>query len=309
MPYPEIDPVLVSLGPLPIRWYALAYIAGLLIGAWYVGRLLARPALFAPAAPPLDRRSVDDLVTWIIIGVVLGGRLGFVLFYRPELIFEVTRLGPVPVPQLLAVWEGGMSFHGGLLGVCVAAFVFARRRGEDPLRVGDLLACATPIGLFFGRLANFINAELYGRPTEAPVGMVFPQRFDRTADAWLYGPEGGSATYTREAWLDSGNAVARHPSQLYEAALEGLVLFVVIRIAVTRLGALRRPGLATGLFLAGYGVARFTVEFFRQPDAYESAATIGFLTRGMMLSLPMIALGAFLVWRASRRPHPKELTA
>ena len=307
MPYPEIDPILINLGPLPIRWYALAYIAGLVIGAWYVGRLVARPALWTPAAPPLGRQGVDDLVTWIIVGVILGGRLGFVLFYRPELIFELTSLGPLPVPQLIAIWEGGMSFHGGLLGVAVAALLFARRRETDPLRVGDLLACAAPIGLFFGRLANFINAELYGRETDAPVGMVFPVRFDREADAWLYGPEGSVGAYTREAWLETGRAVARHPSQLYEAALEGLVLFVVIRVAVTRLGALRHPGFATGLFLCGYGLARFVVEFFRQPDAYDFAGPIGFLTRGMMLSLPMIALGVFLAWRATR--VPKEVPA
>ena len=300
MPYPEIDPVLISLGPLPIRWYALAYIAGLILGAWYVGRLLARPALWGAASPPLTRAQLDDLVTWIIVGVILGGRIGFVLFYRPELLLSLTTLGPVPVPQALAVWEGGMSFHGGLLGVAVATLLFARRRGENPLRIGDLLACATPIGLFFGRLANFINAELYGRETDAAVGMVFPLRFDRQADAWLYGPEGGPAAFTREAWLASGDAVARHPSQLYEAALEGVLLFLLIRVAVVRFGALRRPGLATGLFLGGYGLARFVVEFFREPDTYAFAEAIGFLTRGMTLSLPMIALGAFLAWRATR---------
>ena len=300
MPYPEIDPVLIHLGPLPIRWYALAYIAGLVIGAWSVGRLLARPALWSPAAPPLTRSALDDLVTWIIVGVILGGRVGFVLFYRPELLGEVARLGPVPVPALLAIWEGGMSFHGGLLGVAVATLLFARRRGADPLRIGDLLACAAPIGLFFGRLANFINAELYGRTTDAPVGMVFPRVFDTVRDRWLYGPEGEIPSYTREAWLATGQAEARHPSQLYEAALEGVVLFVVIRLAVTRFGALRRPGLATGLFLGGYGLSRFVVEFFREPDAYRFADAVGFLTRGMLLSIPMIALGLFLAWRATR---------
>ena len=307
MPYPEIDPVLISLGPLPIRWYALAYLAGVVLGAWYVGRLLSRPQLWAPAAPPLERSALDDLVTWIIVGVILGGRLGFVLFYRPELLFELTSLGPIPVPQLLAVWEGGMSFHGGLLGVAVATLLFARRREADPFRIGDLLACATPIGLFFGRIANFINAELYGRPTDAPVGMVFPVRFDRASDAWLYGPDSSAALYTRAEWLATGQAVARHPSQLYEAALEGAVLFAVLYVAVTRFGLLRRRGAAIGVFLAGYGLSRFVVEFFREPDTYRYTETLGFLTRGMMLSLPMIALGAFFLWRA--RTTPKEVAA
>jgi phosphatidylglycerol:prolipoprotein diacylglycerol transferase len=286
MPYPEIDPVLISLGPLPIRWYALAYLAGVVLGTLYVGRLIAAPARWGGAGAPLDKRKLDDLVTWIIIGVIAGGRLGFLLFYRPELILEMTSvLGGVPFPAALAVWEGGMSFHGGLIGVAAAAFLFARRIGEDPFRIGDLLACAAPIGLFFGRIANFINAELYGRPTDAPVGVVFPDYWDPRTEGWVY----------------AADAVPRHPSQLYEAALEGLLLFVVIRVATTR-GLLRHPGAATGLFLAGYGLARFLVEFFREPDAY--AATLGFLTRGMLLSLPMAAIGAFLIVRALRKPAP-----
>lgn len=290
MPYPDIDPVLISLGPLPIRWYALAYLAGVALGAFYVVRLVARPALWGEGVPPLDKAKIDDLVTWIILGVILGGRLGFLLFYRPELILELTRvLGAVPFPAALAVWEGGMSFHGGLLGVAVACWAFARRIGEDPFRIGDLLACAAPIGLFFGRIANFINAELYGRATDAPWGVVFPQYWDPTSQAWIY----------------ASDAVARHPSQLYEALLEGALLFVVIRLCVLR-SALRHPGVATGTFLAGYGASRFLVEFFREPDSY--AATFGFLTRGMMLSLPMILLGAFLIVRGLRRPVPSQAT-
>ena len=299
MPFPEIDPVWFHLGPLPVRWYALAYLTGIVLGAWYIGRLLRAPRRWGEGAPPMDRSALDDFTTWIIVGVIAGGRLGFLAFYRPELFVEPFAAWPdlfgVPIWPPLAVWTGGMSFHGGLLGVAAATLLFARRRGADPLAIGDLLACAAPIGLFFGRAANFINAELYGRATDAPWGMVFPTEFDTDADTWLYGPGG---TMTREAWLATGQAVARHPSQLYEAMLEGLVLFVVIRIAVVR-GALRCPGAATGLFLLGYGLSRLTVEFFRQPDSY--AATLGFLTRGMMLSVPMALLGAALVWRAFAR--------
>ena len=301
MAFPEIDPVWFHIGPLPVRWYALAYLTGIILGGWYIARLIGQPALWGPERQaPLAKASLDDFTTWIIVGVIAGGRLGFLLFYRPDTFLIPFAQWPdvfgVPVWPPLAVWQGGMSFHGGLLGVAVATVLFARRRGVNPLAIGDLLACAAPIGLFFGRIANFIGAELYGRPTDAPIGMVFPTDFDDAVDAWRYGP---AADQTREAWIATGRAVARHPSQLYEAALEGVVLFVVIRLAVTKLGAFRYPGCATGLFLLGYGLSRFVVEFFREPDAY--AATLGFLTRGMMLSLPMALLGAALIWRGRVR--------
>ncbi|NNU16375.1 prolipoprotein diacylglyceryl transferase [Parvularcula sp. ZS-1/3] len=295
MSFPEIDPVFFHLGPLPIRWYALAYLAGIALGWIYLNRLLkqqplwnARGSIKNPETPPLDKEKLDDFVSWIILGVILGGRLGFVLFYRPELMWQSLSewpqlLGTVPIWPPLAVWTGGMSFHGGLIGVAIVTVLFAKKRGTDPLRIGDLLACAAPIGLFFGRLANFINAELYGRATDSWIGMRFPQYYDRASGEWVY----------------AADAVPRHPSQLYEAALEGLVLFIVIRIAVTRFRILRFRGAATGLFLLGYGASRFFVEFFREPDTY--AATLGFLTRGMLLSLPMVLLGAFLFYRV----HPK----
>lgn len=288
MAFPDIDPVWFHIGPLPVRWYALAYLTGIVLGAWYVARLIGRSDVWGPGRQaPLAKASLDDFTTWIIVGVIAGGRLGFLLFYRPDTFLIPFERWPdvfgVPVWPPLAVWEGGMSFHGGLIGVAVATVLFARRRGVSALAIGDLLACAAPIGLFFGRIANFIGAELYGRPTDAPVGMVFPDYFDEARDAWVYAPD----------------AVARHPSQLYEAALEGIVLFVVIRIAVTRFGAFRYPGAATGLFLLGYGLSRFAVEFFREPDAY--AATLGFLTRGMLLSAPMALLGAALIWRGRTR--------
>lgn len=294
MSFPEIDPVFFHLGPLPIRWYALAYLAGIVLGWFYIARLIQQPGLWGPRGqagaggnPPLDKALLDDFVSWVILGVILGGRVGFVLFYRPELMWQGVGswpqlFGSIPVWPPLAVWTGGMSFHGGLIGVAVVTLLFARKRGTDALRIGDLLACTAPIGLFFGRLANFINGELYGRPTDGPMGIRFPEYFDSGAERWVYAPD----------------AVPRHPSQLYEAALEGLVLFLVLRLAVTRFRILRFRGAATGLFLAGYGLARFFVEFYRQPDSY--AATLGFLTRGMLLSLPMIGLGAWLYWRA----HP-----
>ena len=307
MPYPNIDPVWFSIGPLPVRWYALAYLAGIVLGAWYVARLIRKPALWGPnGAPPITKSALDDFTTWIVVGVIAGGRLGFLLFYRPELFVAPTSEWPelfgLPIWPPLAVWTGGMSFHGGLLGVAVATILFARRRGANPLAIGDLLACAAPIGLFFGRIANFIGAELAGRPTDVPWGVKFPDYFDETLDRWVY--PGGR---TQAEAMASDAVPALHPSQLYEAALEGVVLFVVIRIAVTRFGVLRRPGIATGLFLVGYGLSRLFVEFFRQPDAY--AATLGFLTRGMMLSLPMAMLGAVLIWRARTKTAKEAIPA
>ena len=307
MPYPNIDPVWFSIGPLPVRWYALAYLAGIVLGAWYVARLLRTPRLWAAeGAPPIGKGALDDFTTWVVLGVIAGGRLGFLVFYRPELFVAPVADWPevfgVPIWPPLAVWTGGMSFHGGLISVAVATVLFARRRGAAPLGIGDLLACAAPIGLFFGRMANFINAELAGRPTDAPWGVKFPEYYDDELDRWVYA--GGR---TQAEALASDAVPALHPSQLYEAALEGLVLFIVIRIAITRFGVLRRPGVATGLFLLGYGLSRFLVEFFREPDTY--AATLGFLTRGMMLSLPMAVLGGMLIWRARRRTATEAIPA
>lgn len=259
--FPEIDPVLFRIGPIAIRWYALAYIAGLFLGWRYCARLGARhlPAKIEPA-------FFDDLLLWATLGVVLGGRVGYVLFYKP--MYFLT--DPI---QIVKVWEGGMSFHGGLLGVTLAIVFFSRYRKVDMLAVGDVVAAAAPIGLFFGRLANFINGELFGRVTDVPWGMVFPEG----------GPE------------------PRHPSQLYEAFLEGLVLFVLLYVLV-RLGGLRHRGSLIGTFLAGYGLSRFLVEFVREPDTHLGLL-FHFVTMGQLLSLPMILLGGFVIlWslRASR---------
>ncbi len=285
LPFPDIDPVIVSVEimgrELALRWYALAYIAGLTLGALYVAALCRRSALWGGTAPMPPRRT-EDLLTWMVLGVILGGRLGFVLFYQPA--FFAANPG-----QILAVWNGGMSFHGGFLGVIAAVVGFCARNGFDVLRVGDAVAVAAPVGIFFGRIANFINAELWGRPTDAPWGVVFPG-----APCPVPWPE----------------ACGRHPSQLYEAGLEGLALGLLLLVAVRR-GALRRRGLAIGLFLAGYGLARVIVEGFRQADAQFLALDNPFghvlrlgdwgLTMGQMLSLPMLAAGLGLIaWTARR---------
>jgi len=258
--FPGFDPVALQLGPLAIRWYALAYIGGLLLGWGYMVWLLRRPPHV------MSRTDVGDFVTWAILGVVLGGRLGFVLFYQPAYYLS----HPL---EVLYVWQGGMAFHGGLLGVVAAICLFAWRHRLPILAVADLVSCATPIGLFLGRLANFVNGELYGRVGEAPWAMVFP----------------------------GGGPAPRHPSQLYEAALEGLVLFLVL-FAIARFTRARfYPGLLTGLFLIGYGAARIFVEFFREPDA-QLGFLIGGATMGQLLSLPLVLAGiAFVLW-ARRRP-------
>lgn len=259
MPFPEIDPIIFEIGPLAIRWYSLAYIVGLVGGWQYMKRL----AVYKPAV--CDSEAIDDFLFWATIGVVLGGRIGIVLFYQ----FDYYMANPA---KIIAVWEGGMSFHGGFLGVVVAAYLFTRKRGIDPLRFGDLLGCTAPIGLFFGRIANFINSELWGRATDVPWGVVFP----------------------------NGGPIARHPSQLYESILEGAVLFIVLFVLSRNEKIRARPGMLMGVFVAGYGTARIIAEFFREPDAY-----IGFLafgtTWGQWLSIPMVIIGLFFIIRSKPR--------
>ena len=274
--FPTIDPVLVEFGPVAIRWYALAYVAGLMLGWRLAMRLAARPD------SPLTRDDADAFLAWATLGVLLGGRLGYVLFYRPGYFLE----NPAEIPQ---VWTGGMSFHGGLLGVIIACVGFSWRQRIPWLSVADVLCMATPVGLLLGRIANFINAELWGRPTDLPWGVIFP---------------GEMAQYCPQVV----GACARHPSQLYEALLEGLILGAVLLWLVFRKGALKRVGTVTGVFFAGYGLARFLVEFVRQPDAQfvSEGNPLGLafhvggygLTMGQVLSLPMFALAAYLVIRA-----------
>jgi phosphatidylglycerol:prolipoprotein diacylglycerol transferase len=288
VPFPDFDPVLIHIGPLPLRWYALAYVAGILLGWWYAARLLRAERVWAPARPPITLPQLDDLVLWVTLGIILGGRLGYALFYQPSLFLQVftgQTLGERL--ELLQLWTGGMSFHGGFLGVSLAVWWYARRHNVRLLSLADVLAPVAPIGLFFGRIANFVNGELWGRPTDGPLGVIFCN--DRIAQ--LYGGA-----------CPPQLLVPRHPSQLYEAALEGLLLFVVLGLAVWKLKLLTKPGYVTGLFLLGYGLSRALMETVREPDAHMPEALQGVITMGMLLSIPMILVGAWMVWRARSRP-------
>jgi phosphatidylglycerol:prolipoprotein diacylglycerol transferase len=264
IPYPTFDPVLVHLGPLAIRWYALAYIFGILLG-WAYARVLIRSDKLWGGKAPLTIVDFDDFVLWVTLGIILGGRTGYVLFYNLPHFIE----HPLEIVQL---WHGGMSFHGGFTGCVIAVVLFARSRGLSFLSLGDITCAVGPIGLFLGRLANFVNDELWGRPTDVPWAMIFP----------------------------SGGPIPRHPSQLYEATLEGLVLLILLAIFI-RMGALKRPGLIVGLFAALYAIARTTCEFFREPDVQ-----LGFLwhgtTMGMLLSVPLFLAGLGFIAYAMRHP-------
>jgi phosphatidylglycerol:prolipoprotein diacylglycerol transferase len=257
--FPVIDPVLVEIGPFAIRWYALAYIAGIVIG-WRLARRLVQ---WAPKVATPEQ--MDDYVTWVTLGIIAGGRLGYVLFYRPG--YYVTAPW-----EALYLWHGGMSFHGGALGVIIATWLFGRRNRLDWVAFADRVVCVVPIGLFFGRIANFINGELWGRVTDVPWAMVFP----------------------------TGGPEPRHPSQLYQAFFEGLCLFALLMWLARSERVRARPGVLSGSFLAGYGVARSIGEFFRQPDAHLGFLVAG-ATMGQLLSVPMILAGAWLILRAKER--------
>ncbi len=269
LPFPAINPVLISIGPFAIRWYALAYIVGILAGWFYARAIIASQKLWGGPAP-ITVTEYDDFIIWVTLGIILGGRIGYVLFYNlPHFIAH-----PLEVFEL---WNGGMSFHGGFLGCVVATVAFALRRGLPMLSLGDVTTAVAPIGLFLGRIANFINGELWGRPTDVPWAMIFP----------------------------NGGPIPRHPSQLYEAALEGLVLLIVLGFIV-RLGALKRPGLVTGAFAVGYGVARSVCEFFREPDP-QLGFLWGGLTMGMLLCIPLIAAGiGVIAFALTRQPIAKN---
>ncbi|KPH82655.1 prolipoprotein diacylglyceryl transferase [Bosea vaviloviae] len=269
--FPVIDPVALQLGPLSVKWYGLAYVVGLLGGWWYARRLVSAEPLWAGRARP-RAEELDDMLLFVALGVVLGGRLGFVLFY------DLQRYLSRP-QDIVAIWQGGMSFHGGLIGAATGLWLFARRRGYPALSVFDLAAAVVPIGLFLGRIANFINAELWGRPApDVPWAMEFP----------------------------NGGPLPRHPSQLYEAFAEGILLFLLLSLLV-RAGGLKRPGLVAGVFGMGYAVARIVCEFFREPDpqlGFLFGASVdalsGGVTMGMLLSLPLFVAGLWLVLRARR---------
>lgn len=275
--FPDIDPVAFSIGPLSIRWYALAYLAGFILGWKYAlylcgldeGREMPEPAKAkekktTAKKATITKAAIDDFFPWGILGVILGGRLGYVLFYQTDMIW----LAPA---DIIKIWHGGMSFHGGALGAVLAMLFYTRRKEMSFMRLTDLFACAAPIGLFFGRIANFVNGELFGRVTDMSWGVVFPH----------------------------GGIFPRHPSQLYEAALEGLVLFIVLAVLAHRPAIRCRAGVLSGVFLTGYGLSRFIVEFFREPDAHIGYIA-GYFTMGQILSLPMIAGGILLVLYAAR---------
>ncbi len=285
MQFPEFDPVLFSIGPLDIRWYALAYVAGIVLGWWYANRLARNNAVWQPGKPPVTTTQLDDLVLWVTLGIILGGRFGYALFYKPSLYADLfTGADWGERLALFRLWDGGMSFHGGLIGVTLAIVWFASRNKVRLLSLGDLVAPVVPLGLFFGRVANFINGELWGRPTDAPWGMVFCNRTIET----MYG------------FCPAGD-VPRHPSQLYEAGLEGIALAVILWLAVYKARLLAKPGYVTGIFLFGYGLVRASLENVRQPDFGMEDLPLG-LTMGMMLSVPMMIVGAWLIWRAWSRP-------
>jgi phosphatidylglycerol:prolipoprotein diacylglycerol transferase len=263
LPFPAFDPVLVQIGPFAIRWYALAYILGILLG-WLYARAIIRSERLWGGPAPMHVLDFDDFVLWVTLGIILGGRIGYVLFYNPA------HFAAHPV-EILQLWKGGMSFHGGFTGCVLAVILFALHRGIPMLSLGDVTCAVGPIGLLLGRIANFINGELWGRPTDVPWAMVFPH----------------------------GGPFPRHPSQLYEATLEGLVLFVILAVAM-RMGALKRPGFIIGAFAVGYAIARIVCEFYREPDA-QLGFLWGGLTMGMLLSLPLMLAGFGFIGVALRR--------
>lgn len=301
IPFPDISPVVFSL-PIPewkfswgsqnyslggfefaIHWYAIAYVVGILFASWLIRQTIRRPSLWPQNSPALTEKNLDDLMTWMVVGIIAGGRLGYVIFYKPQ-----TYLAD-PIAAL-RIFDGGMSFHGGFLGVVVAGLAFCQKNQISIPRISDVIAISAPTGLLLGRLANFINAELWGRETDLPWGVIFP---------------GVNAQSCGEAL---SGFCARHPSQLYEALGEGLILGSILLYLVFKTTALRRTGLLTGLFISSYGFIRFLVELFRQPDAHFQSLKnpTGFaiqfgelgLTMGQILSLPMILVGLVLIFKA-----------
>ena len=265
IPYPVIDPVAIAIGPIAIKWYGLAYVTGLLLGWLYIKRLLSTDRLWRDGKPPFAANLADDLFVWVALGVVIGGRLGNVLLYEP--------LHYLNHPlEIFQIWRGGMAFHGGLIGTIVAMWLFARRQRVNALGVMDVVSAAVPFGIFFGRIANFINAEVIGRESDVPWAMVFP----------------------------GAGPLPRHPTQLYEAALEGLVLFLILRWMTHARVSLRTPGLTGAVFLTGYGVFRIVCEIFKE-DEYRALLGSLPLTSGMAYSIPMVVGGLAAIWLVSRR--------
>ena len=263
--FPNIDPIIFSIGPFAVHWYGLGYVIGIMFAWWYGKKLLRNHRLWANNQPPMQPIALDDFVIWAALGVVIGGRLGYVLFYNPAYYFA----NPLTIP---AVWDGGMSFHGGILGTTIAMIWFARSRGIKVWSMFDTVAAGVPVGLGVVRVANFINDELWGRVSDVAWAVRFP----------------------------NGGGLPRHPSQLYEAFLEGFVLFFVLFLLVWVGKKLKAPGFIAGTFVLGYGLSRIIVEFFREPDAQLGYLFGGWLTMGMILSLPMVLIGLWAMWRANR---------
>lgn len=264
--FPAIDPVLIELGPIAIRWYGLSYVIGIVFGWWYAKRLVSNPRLWGEKGSAIKPIDIDDFLTWAVIGIVLGGRLGYTLFYD----FEQFAANPL---RIVEVWNGGMSFHGGLLGTLVAMIWFARRRGIGMFSLFDVITASAGIGIMCVRIANFINAELYGKPTDVPWGMAFP----------------------------GGGKLPRHPSQLYEALLEGLILFFLLRFLTHSQLRLKRPGFVAGAFLLWYALSRIAVETVRLPDAHIGYLFGGWFTMGMLLSLPLLLVGIWAMASSQKR--------
>lgn len=270
LPFPNIDPVIVQLGPLAIHWYGLAYIVGILFAYWYAKRLAANPKVWTNGALPIKSEDLDDFLVWAAIGIVAGGRVGYILFY------DFARYLANPL-DIFAVWQGGMSFHGGFAGTTLAMILFARSRGINVWTMFDVVAAGAPVALGLVRCTNFINSELWGRPSDVPWAFEFP----------------------------NGGPFTRHPSQLYEAALEGLLLFFALRFLSHSLFRLKTPGFVAGAFVAGYGASRIFVEFFREPDQQLGYLFGGWLTMGMVLSLPMLLAGIWMMVTAKPAATPR----
>jgi phosphatidylglycerol:prolipoprotein diacylglycerol transferase len=267
--FPTFDPVAIAIGPIVIRWYALAYIGGIVFG-WIYARALVKNENLWGGPAPITLPQLDDFILWVTVGIIVGGRTGYVLFYNLPFFIQHPA-------EILELWKGGMSFHGGFMGCVIAVMWFARKNGISILSLGDITTAVGPIGLFLGRIANFINSELWGRPADPdlPWAMIFP----------------------------NGGPLPRHPSQLYEAGLEGILLFTVLALMI-RFGALKRPGLILGSFIALYGLARIAGEHFREPDP-QLGFLWGGLTMGMLLSVPMVFVGAIIIVTAWRRKSPE----
>jgi phosphatidylglycerol:prolipoprotein diacylglycerol transferase len=281
LPFPNVDPILVQVGPLAVHWYGIGYIVGILFAWWYAKRLVTNTRLWPDGVLPMKPIDLDDFIVWAAVGVVVGGRTGYVLFY------DLKRYIDHPF-DILAIWQGGMSFHGGLLGVILAMTLFSIKRGIRTWTLFDVVAAGVPVGLGLVRIANFVNAELWGRVTDVSWGVVFcNERLLQSSAGCVAGLE------------------PRHPSQLYEALLEGLVLFLVLRFLTHSRLKLKTPRFVGGAFICGYGLSRIFVEFFREPDQQLGYLLGGWLTMGMVLSLPMVLAGIWAMATARPAPQPQ----